>query len=136
CSSDLMSETREVVKNSPFEVAKPEETIPLLQSAVLRRAKLQCWSSGQTHTYTSRIVKVHESGELKSISVSKEYPGGDEFEAALVREAQEDVHFSLHLPTDIIFFKGELRRGESGTFAIRVKEPIYKVQRRRSLRLP
>jgi c-di-GMP-binding flagellar brake protein YcgR len=131
-----VSETKEVVKTAPFEPAKPEETVPLLQSAVLRKSKLQCWSSGQAHSYTSRIVKVNESSGLKSISVSKEFPGGDEFEGALVREAQEEIHFSLHLPTDIIFFKGELRRGESGTFTARVKEPIYKVQRRRSLRLP
>jgi c-di-GMP-binding flagellar brake protein YcgR len=75
-------------------------------------------------------------GELKSISVSKEFPGGEEFEAILLREGSDQIHFSLHLPTDIIFFKGELRRGESGTFTARVKEPIYKVQRRRSLRLP
>jgi c-di-GMP-binding flagellar brake protein YcgR len=131
-----VSSANGAVPNAPFEPAKPEETVPLLQSAILRKAKLQCWSAGQVHSYTSRIVKVNETGALKSISVSKEFPGGDEFEATLMREAAEEIHFSLHLPTDIIFFKGELRRGESGTFTARVKEPIYKVQRRRSLRLP
>jgi c-di-GMP-binding flagellar brake protein YcgR len=122
--------------SAPFDAAKPEETLPLLQSAIPHKAKLQCWSAGQKHTYTSRIVKVHESAGLKSVSVSKEAAGGEEFEAALLREAAEEIMFSLHLPTDIVFFKGELRRGESGTFTARVKEPIYKVQRRQSLRLP
>lgn len=121
---------------SPFEPAKPEETLPLLQSAIARKSKLQCWSPGQTHSYTSRIVKVNETAGLVSVSVSKEFPGGDEFEAALIRESCEEIMFSLQLPTDIIFFKAELRRGETGYFTARVKAPIFKIQRRESLRLP
>lgn len=122
--------------DSPFEPAKPEETLPLLQSAIARNSKLQCWSLGQKHSYTSRIVKVNETGSLVSISVSKEFPGGDEFEAALVRESCEEILFSLQLPTDIIFFKAELRRGEAGYFTARVKVPLFKIQRRQALRLP
>lgn len=121
---------------SPFEPAKTEETLPLLQSAIARKAKLQCWSPGQKHSYTSRIVKVNETGGLVSISVSKEFAGGEEFEAALIRGGFEEILFSLHLPTDIIFFKAEIRRGESGFFTARVKVPIFKIQRREALRLP
>lgn len=121
---------------SPFEAAKPEETLPLLQSAIARKSKLQCWSPGQKHSYTSRIVKVNETAGLVSVSVSKEFPGGEEFEAALIQEACEEILFSLQLPTDIIFFKAELRRGESGYFTARVKAPLFKIQRRESLRLP
>ncbi len=122
--------------DSPFEPAKPEETLALLQSAISRKSRLQCWSAGQKLSYTSRIVKVHETNGLVSISVSKEFPGGEEFEAALIHEALEEILFSLHLPTDIIFFKAEPRRGETGYFNARVKPPIFKVQRRQTLRLP
>lgn len=121
---------------SPFEPAKAEETLPLLQSAIARKSKLQCWSPGQKHSYTSRIVKVNETGGLVSISVSKEFDGGEEFEAALIRGGFEEILFSLHLPTDIIFFKAEIRRGESGFFTARVKIPVFKIQRREALRLP
>lgn len=121
---------------APFEAAKPEETVALLQSAVARKSKLQCWSPGQKHSYTSRIVKVNEAAGTVAVSISKEFPGGDEFEAALGREAIEEILFSLHLPTDIIFFKGEIRRGETGFFTARVKVPVFKIQRREALRLP
>ncbi len=124
------------VTDSPFEPAKTEETLPLLQSAIARKSRLQCWSPGQKHSYTSRIVKVNETSGLISISIAKENPGGDEFEAALVRESFEEILFSLQLPTDIIFFKAELRRGESGFITARVKVPIFKIQRRLALRLP
>ncbi len=122
--------------DSPFVAAKPEETLPLFQAAVARKSRLQCWSEGQRYSYTSRIVKVHETSGLILISVAKEFPGGDEFETALIREAFDEILFSLHLPTDILFFKGEPRRGEAGFFNARVKIPVFKAQRRTALRLP
>ncbi len=120
----------------PFEAAKPEETLPLLQSGVPRESRLQCWSPGRKFSYTSRIVKVHETAGLVSISVSKEYTGGATFESDLTKESLGEILFSLHLPTDVIFFKGELRKGDPTYFNARIKEPIFKVQRRESLRLP
>lgn len=122
--------------NGDFEAAKPEETLPLLQSAIGRKARLQCWSPGRKHSYTSRIVKVNDVAGKVSISVSKEFPGGTEFESALLREGHEEVLFSLHLPTDVVFFKADFRKEDSGFFGAKVKLPIYKVQRRGSMRLP
>jgi c-di-GMP-binding flagellar brake protein YcgR len=54
----------------------------------------------------------------------------------VVRESIEEVLFSLHLPTDVVFFKGSFRKGESGFFNARVKLPVFKTQRRQSMRLP
>jgi hypothetical protein len=82
------------------------------------------------------VVKVSVTGSLIWIAVSKEFPGGDEFENDLRRESPGEILFSLHLPTDVVFFKGELREGEGGLFNARIREPLYKVQRRESLRLP
>ncbi len=130
-----MSKT-EKPSESPFEAAQPEEIVPLLQSAVIRSSRLQCWSAGQKHSYTSRIVKVHESSGTVVISVSKEEPGGNTFEKGLYSEGVSEVMFSLHLPTDVIFFKGEIRLGDSSFFSVRVRTPIFKVQRRVALRLP
>lgn len=84
---------------------------------------------------TSRIVKVHESAGTYLISISKEVPGANEFEEAVARESREEILFSLHLPTDVIFFRGELRKGEADFFNIRIKGSVYKVQRRGTLRL-
>lgn len=81
-------------------------------------------------------MKVHETAGLISISVSKEFPGGEAFESGLHRDSMDEVLFSLHLPTDVIFFKGELRKGDSTYFNARIKDALYKVQRREALRLP
>lgn len=121
---------------TPFEAAKDEETVPLLQSAVLRNAKLQCWSPGQKYSYTSRIIRVNEASGIVLISISKEEPGGDVFEKGLYAEGISEVMFSLHLPTDVIFFKGEIRLGDAAYLNARIKTPVFKVQRRVALRLP
>lgn len=123
-------------QESPFEFAKPEETLALLQAGVTRSSRLQCWTSGQKHSYTSRIVKVNDIHGIVSISISKETPGGVSFEMALIKEMIDEIFFSLHLPTDVIFFKGSFRRGEAEFLNIRVTTPIFKTQRRHSMRLP
>ena len=107
----------------------------MLQSGVSRGARLQCWSPGRKYSITSRIVKIHETGGLISISVAKEVSGGTAFEDGVLKESLGEVLFSLHLPTDVLFFKGELRKGGTDTFTARVKGHIYKVQRRYALRL-
>lgn len=81
-------------------------------------------------------MKVHETAGLISISVSKEFQGGEAFEKGLLRDSVGEILFSLHLPTDVIFFKGELRKGDSTYFNARIKDALYKVQRREALRLP
>jgi hypothetical protein len=79
---------------------------------------------------------VHDTSGLISISISKETEGGSLFEENVLRDSPDEVLFSLHLPTDVVFFKGEARRGDSEFFTVRVKTPVFKVQRREALRLP
>lgn len=110
--------------------------IPLLQSGVSWEARLQCWTPGRAHSFTSRIVKVHEGLVRIVISVAKEGPEGAAFEKGVVDGFFEEVLFSLHLPTDVVFFKGEFIPAGPGIFNVRVKDALYKVQRREALRLP
>ncbi|MBS1962858.1 MAG: PilZ domain-containing protein [Bdellovibrionales bacterium] len=131
-----MAEKKPRVTNDlPFEKAEPEEVIPILQSGVSWKAKLQCWTEGRRLSVSSRIVKVHEGLLRVVISVAKDSVEAAAFERALVNENVEEVMFSLHLPTDIVFFKGEFEPGAVGVFNVRVKDAIYKVQRRGALRL-
>jgi len=131
-----LKKSKEAPGALPFEAAKTEEILPLLQSGVPRNSRLQCWSPGRKYSYTSRIVKVHETSGLILISISKEFEGGATFESDLARESKGEVLFSLHLPTDVVFFKGELRMGDATLFNARINGAVYKVQRRESLRLP
>lgn len=123
-------------QESLFETAKPEETLALLQGGVTRASRLQCWTTGQKHSHTSRIVKVNDVHGIISISISKENPGAEAFQTALLKGSVEEVFFSLHLPTDVIFFKGSFRRGDAEFLNVRVNIPIFKTQRRHSMRLP
>jgi hypothetical protein len=131
-----LAKAKRTVNDLPFEKASPEEVIPLLQSGVSWKARLQCWTEGRKHSFTSRIVKVHEGLVRIVISVAKEGPAGAAFEKAIVGESFEEVLFSLHLPTDVVFFKGEFTPAGPDTFHVRVKDALYKVQRRVALRLP
>jgi hypothetical protein len=127
---------KKVVNELPFEKAAAEEVIPLLQSGVSWKARLQCWTPGRGHSLTSRIVKVHEGLVRIVISVAKEGPEGAAFERGVTAGFFEEVLFSLHLPTDVVFFKGEFIPIGPGAFSVRVKDALYKVQRREALRLP
>lgn len=131
-----MGKTGEKPEAPPFEAAKPEERLPILKSAIARKARLQCWSPGRKHSYVSRVMKAAEEDGVLSIAVSKAFPGGDAFEASIVQEARGEILFSLHLPTDVIFFKGEHRVEDRDVFVVRIAQPIFKVQRREALRLP
>ncbi len=127
---------KKTVNELPFEKAAAEEVIPLLQSGVSWKARLQCWTPGRGHSFTSRIVKVHEGLVRIVISVAKEGPEGAAFEKGVTAGFFEEVLFSLHLPTDVVFFKGEFIPVGPGAFSVRVKDALFKVQRREALRLP
>jgi c-di-GMP-binding flagellar brake protein YcgR len=133
--SKILKKEKSVPNELPFEKAEPEEVIPILQSGVSWKAKLQCWTEGRKHSLTSRIVRVSENLLRIVISVAKETTEAAAFERALTADNVGEVLFSLHLPTDIVFFKGEFEPVAVGVFNVRVKDAIFKVQRRGALRL-
>lgn len=117
-----------------FEPVKIEEARSLLKAAVPYKARLQCWTAGQQFQFISRIINVIESGNINFISVTKE-EGGTKFEKDVLGAGISEVIFSLALPTDTLFFKGEIRKGETGFMNFKV-EKVFKVQRRTAMRLP
>lgn len=120
--------------NQQFDLTKSQEARTLLKAAVPHKARLQCWTSGQQFQFVSRIINVIESGDINFISVSKE-EGGTKFEKDVLGAGISEVIFSLNLPTDTLFFKGEIRKGETGFMNFKV-DKVFKVQRRTAMRLP
>lgn len=117
-----------------FDLVKPADARSLLNAAIPHKSRLQCWTAGQQFQFVSRIIKVIESGEINFISVTKE-DGGTKFEKDVMGAGISEVIFSLNLPTDVLFFKGEIRKGETGFMNFKV-EKVFKVQRRTAMRLP
>jgi len=120
--------------NQAFDPVRPQDLEVMLQSAIPTKARLQVWTSGQKFQFVSRVTKVLESHGLHFISVSKE-EGGVKFEKDVTSAGITDFLFTLNLPTEVLFFKGEMRKGETANMNFKV-EKVFKVQRRTSLRLP
>jgi c-di-GMP-binding flagellar brake protein YcgR len=106
-----------------------------LQLAASQQARVMIWTEGQKISFNSRMQKFTEAAQTFLISASGE-GGGLEFERTLRTYGIVECLFSLHLPTDILFFKGELKRSDHQYLNFKVEQPVYKLQRRLSLRLP
>lgn len=120
-------------RENKFVETKPEEGKVLLQSAIPTNGRLMIWTEGQRFSFTSRIHRVMAANGALMIAVPKE---GSDFEAKLRQAGVEECLFSLNLPTDVVFFRGQLRPGDESALNFKVSPPVYKVQRRRNLRLP
>lgn len=121
-------------RENKFVETKPEEGKILLQSGIPTNARLMIWTEGQKFSFTSRIHRVSAANGALMIAVPKE--GGEDFEEKLRKAGVEECLFSLNLPTDVVFFRGQLRPGDESALNFKVSPPVYKVQRRRNLRLP
>ena len=122
-------------ESEKFTAAKPDEVKALLQNAIATRGKLFIWTSGQKYRLHTRIVHSFESGEFMYFAVNYDL---DEavFEKNLKSDEIQECLFNLTLPTDIVFFKGEIKKSDRGFLNFKVALPVYKVQRRHSLRMP
>lgn len=122
-------------KENHFVEVSPEDARVLLQAGIPTRGRLLAWTEGQKHSFQSRIQDVQVAAGAFVIAVPKELTG-NAFESSVRQSGIDEILFSLNLPTDVLFFKGELRPSNDSILNFRVKNPVYKVQRRRNLRLP
>lgn len=111
------------------------EARTLLEGAVSQQSRIMIWTEGQKISFNSRLQKFVEAAQTFMVSANAE-GGGVEFERTLRTYGITECLFSLHLPTDILFFKGEIRRSDHMYLNFKVHAPVYKLQRRLSLRLP
>ena len=118
-----------------FQPVTVHDTRSFLQSGVATRARLSIWTEGQKYSFTSRVQTVTDQGQLLYVNVPKDEEGGA-FEEAVIKAGISECMFGLHLPTDLVYFKGEMRRSDATSINFKVVMPIYKLQRRTSLRLP
>ena len=122
-------------ESEKFTTVKPEEVKALLQNAIATRGKLFVWTSGQKYRLHTRIVHCFESGSFMYFAVNYD-PDEAAFEKSLKSDDIQECLFNLTLPTDIVFFKGEIKKSDRGFLNFKVSLPVYKVQRRRNLRMP
>lgn len=122
-------------KENKFVEVRREDTVDLFQAAIRPASKLMIWTEGQKYSFHGRIQRVNEAAGSVFLSVPKEI-GGFAFESSLLQFEIEDCLFTLNLPTDVLFFKGKLKRSDESALNFKVNLPIFKIQRRRNLRLP
>ncbi|MBC7691943.1 MAG: PilZ domain-containing protein [Methylotenera sp.] len=125
----------EASQDKKFVAAKPEEARALIQNAIKTRSKVLIWTQQQKYRLTSKLESTFESGSSLYLSVTKGVEEA-EFETNLKREGIEECLFSASLPSEVIFFKANLRKSAQGLLHFKLQDPVYKVQRRRSLRMP
>jgi c-di-GMP-binding flagellar brake protein YcgR len=118
-----------------FVPTKSSETRVLIQIAVNTGAKVQIWTAEQRHKLVSKIQSTFESGDFLYLSLFQDQEEAA-FEFKLKQEGIESCLFSVTLPSDVIFFQAEFKRSHRGFMHFKIIEPVYKVQRRKSLRMP
>ncbi len=106
-----------------------------LEAAASQQTRIMIWTEGQKISFNSKLQKFTEAAQTFLISASAE-GGGSEFERTLRTYGITECLFSLHMPTDILFFKGEIKRSDHLYLNFKIHAPVYKLQRRLSLRLP
>ncbi len=122
-------------KTNAFEQIKPEESRKLLQGAILGKDKLKIWTTNQTHSIQTRVSSTLDSAMNFFITIPAEN-NELEFISQIKSAHIDELFFTLTLPTDVLFFKGELKKTDKLGFNFKVIEPVFKVQRRTAYRLP
>lgn len=122
-------------QDKQFVDVKPEEINGLLQSAINTKAKLMIWTPGQKISITTTLDRFTNSQGEYYITIDKNAEAG-RFEWQLKDFGLEECLFSLSLPTDVLFLKGQWKRPDKNAVHFRLHLPIFKIQRRRNIRLP
>jgi|GEM_PF-6690239 len=120
---------------SAFEGVREVEVGPLLKSMVLAVKPLAVWTDHPRARWSSRVQSVHENSGAWWVTIPVDTLGRTFLETSR-NAGTEDFFFSVQVPTDFLFFKATLRRLEDSIAQFRVKIPVYKAQRRLSLRVP
>ena len=113
----------------------PEEVKVLLDSAIKSKAKLMVWTPGQKISITTKVERFTESQGEYYITIDKDEDGA-RFEWQLKDYGLDECLFSLNLPTDVLFLKGQWKRPDKSFVHFRLHMPVFKIQRRRNIRLP
>lgn len=120
---------------SAFEGVREVEVGPLLKSMVTAVKPLSIWTDHPRARWSSKVLSVHENTGAWWITVPIDEEGKAFLESSK-NAGVEDFFFSIQVPTDFLFFKATLRRIDDGAAQFRVRIPVYKAQRRLSLRIP
>lgn len=121
--------------HSMFEAVKFEKGKELIDFAEKKAALFSLWSKGQKYSAHGRVMKTLTSGTSLLFTIART----DEvatFEKALESDGISEVLFSVNLPTDVIFFRAEIRRKDTLGMNFKVVDSVYRAQRRKMMRLP
>lgn len=122
--------------DKPFSEIETKDILDVLNNAITTRSKVHLWTEGRKYQYISRVSKVVESDANQHKAFTMMVPKDPKFQIALDQNSIEEVFFSIQLPTDLIYGKAIVRKSNEVAFQFKVNIPLYKVQRRRAIRVP
>ncbi len=118
-----------------FEGITIEEAVSVLNRCVQSKVSVLCWTKDQAQNLKAPIETVFETSGIVFFSFFKNTEA-EAFQRRLGQLAISEIFVSVTLPTDVVFFKAELRRVDDRFIHFRLINPMFKVQRRAGLRLP
>jgi hypothetical protein len=99
------------------------------------KAQVIAWAKGQRHLVRTHLVTAQQNGGVIYLALPKD-ADTEKLWRAIESEQIERLMMRLTLPTDWYFIVVEPRREMRESFHFRVTDRLFKVQRRRTFRLP
>jgi c-di-GMP-binding flagellar brake protein YcgR len=99
------------------------------------KIQVVAWTKGQRHLASTRLVMAQQNGGVIYLAIPKD-ADTEKLWRAIEDEAIERIMMRLSFPTDWYFIVVEPRREMRESFHFRVTDKLFKVQRRRTFRLP
>lgn len=115
-------------------VDDPAEARKLIKEGSRRLAPAMIWAKEQKHVINTMLSVYHEQERVLYASIPSDIDP-DGFRQELEKLGSLDCFFSVLLSRANIFFKAKLLGHDAGGFRFAAPEAIFKVQRRKDLRL-
>ena len=128
-----MSEKAE--PNRQFEPIPLTQAIKLLQEGARTLASTSTWTKNQEIIFNGHITLISEVDPIFYVWEPKELDPL-KFAAALKASGETLCRFSISLETANLFFKSEFAGRDPGGLKFKIPTAVYKVQRRKDMRMP
>jgi hypothetical protein len=115
-------------------VEDPAEARKLLKEGSRTLASVMIWSKEQKHVINTQLSVIHEQDRILYASIPAE-TDPDAFLDQLDALGSRDCFFSVSLTRANVFFKARCMGYDDGGFRFELPTALYKVQRRKDMRL-
>lgn len=128
-----MSEPKSLPKEFEL-VSSNDEANRMIRDAVKSFAAAMLWTKDQSSVLKTQIMQINPDGTILSVHLPKEFDS-KKFLKEVLATPDHSCYFSVSLLTANIFFKTRYIGVYDDSIQFQIPEKIYKVQRRKDLRI-